>query len=137
MEEGSILPSLTAGEPAPQAVMAVVGAVQGWERPQEGRQGSQQLTFVYFCNSPSSMGKILEVAGLKRFPPEALRRCGSPLRSSSHGNHRLFPSPVLERCVGKGLGWARDARAVGQGPRARSQAPVCPSRSPWSLALII
>lgn len=40
MEEGSILPSLTAGEPTPQAVMAMVRAVQGWERPQEGRQGS-------------------------------------------------------------------------------------------------
>lgn len=104
MEEGSILPSLTAGEPIPQAVMALVRAVQGWERPQEGQQGSQRLTFVYFCHSPSSMGKILEVAELNRFPPEALRHCTSPLHSSSRGNRRLFASSWCSSAV-SGRGW--------------------------------
>lgn len=105
MEEGGILPSFAAGEPMSPAVTAVVRAVQGWEGPQEGRQGSQQLTRVYFCNSPSSMGKIPEVAELKRFPPEALCCCASPLRSSTRGHRRLFPSPRHSSAV-LGRGWA-------------------------------
>lgn len=59
MAEGSILPSLKACAPSSD------GHGQGWERPQEGWQGSHQFTFVYFCNIPSSIGKILEVAKLK------------------------------------------------------------------------
>lgn len=123
-QKGSILPSLNAREPAAPAVMAMARAVQGWEAPQESG-GEADAYSCLFLQLSQIHGKSIG-AGIA----EAVSSWSTELLLQKLWKLPASLQPlVLAHCVRQGLG------PQTHGERATSWAPVCPSWSPWSLAL--